>query len=839
MDYEKLGAFYLGRLFDHKKGETTDAPLLYDSKDLTTHAVCLGMTGSGKTGLCISLLEEAAIDGIPAIAIDPKGDLGNLALTFPGLRVEEFKPWIDPADAARKGLTVEESAKATAELWRKGLAKWGQGPERIAKLRAAAEVSIYTPGSNAGRNLTVLRSFDPPPAEVLQDSEALREQISSSASGLLALLGISIDPLRSKEHILVSTILLTAWTKGESLDLAGMIRAIQNPPFERVGVMDLEQFYPSKERNELAMSINGLLASPAFAGWLEGEPLNIKKLLWTDKGKARISIINIAHLSESERMFFVTILLGEMVSWMRSQSGTSSLRALLYMDEVFGFFPPVANPPSKKPMLTLLKQARAYGLGVVLATQNPVDLDYKGLSNTGTWFIGRMQTERDVARVVDGLEGAATASGQVFSRAKMTALIAGLDSRVFVMNNVHEDAPVSFKTRWALSYLRGPLTRDHIRALTPKQKPDMVQTAKQGEAGVTLAEGKGNARNSRAGNKGKTIAPQAGSGSPGRSVPLPPSSSELSAQSVAAEDDSGQHPDVPPEIEEYFTSAPNAGGSAAKYHPEVFGSVELHYTLARQDIDEWVTVYLRAPLDDECRSNPWTDSEIAVKAPALSGRESDNGGYQDLPAFALRPKSYTAWSKKLKTHVYKSCTLTLFKCTKLKLISHMGEDEVDFRVRVRDVAREKRDIKVEKLRAKFGKKLTTLHNKAERAEIKLETQESQLSQAKTGAALSAGTTLLGALFGRKMASIGNVSRAGSTIKRASKIKKESHDVDRAKDKVAELETQLQELEAEFQYAILEASELSLVDDYPITTKELHPRKSDIEITKVALLWNQR
>ncbi len=829
MDYEKLGAFYLGRLFDHKKGETTDTPLLYNSKDLTTHAVCLGMTGSGKTGLCISLLEEAAIDGIPAIAIDPKGDLGNLALTFPGLSAEEFKPWIDPADATRKGQSVEESAEATAELWRNGLAKWGQGPERIAKLRAAAEVSIYTPGSNAGRNLTVLRSFDPPPDEVLRDSEALREQVSSSASGLLALLGISIDPLRSKEHILVSTILLTAWTKGESLDLAGMIRAIQSPPFERVGVMDLEQFYPSKERGELAMSINGLLASPAFAGWLEGEPLNIKKLLWTDKGKARISIINIAHLSESERMFFVTILLGEMVSWMRSQSGTSSLRALLYMDEVFGFFPPVANPPSKKPMLTLLKQARAYGLGVVLATQNPVDLDYKGLSNTGTWFIGRMQTERDVARVVDGLEGAATASGQSFNRSKMTALIAGLDSRVFIMNNVHEDAPVSFKTRWALSYLRGPLTRDHIRALMPKKNADTAQpkTADKGTTG-----------NSRATNKRNARTPQAGSGSQ-RSPPLPPSSSELRSQPVAAEDDSGQHPDVPPEIEEYFTSAPNASGSAAKYHPEVFGSVELHYTLARQDIDEWVTVYLRAPLDDECRSNPWADSEIAVKAPSLSGRESDNGGYQDLPAFALRPKSYTAWSKKLKTHVYKSCTLTLFKCAKLKLISHMGEDEVDFRVRVRDVAREKRDIKVEKLRAKFGKKLTTLHNKAERAEIKLETQESQLSQAKTGAALSAGTTLLGALFGRKMASIGNVSRAGSTIKRASKIKKESHDVDRAKDKVAELETQLHELEADFQYAILEASELSLVDDYPITTKVLHPRKSDIEVTKVALLWNQR
>lgn len=807
MDYEKLGAFYLGRLFDHQKGETQSDTLLYDSKDLTTHAVCLGMTGSGKTGLCVSLLEEAAIDGIPAIAIDPKGDLGNLALTFPGLKAEEFKPWIDPADAARRGQSIEESAKATAKLWREGLAKWGQGPERIAKLRSSAEVSIYTPGSNAGRNLTVLRSFDPPSDEVLGNSEALREQVSSAASGLLALLGINIDPLRSREHILVSTILHRAWTSGQSLDLSGLIRAILNPDFDRVGVMDLEQFYPSKERTNLAMSINGLLASPAFAGWLEGEPLNIKKLLWTDTGKARISIINIAHLSESERMFFVTILLGEVVSWMRSQSGTSSLRALLYMDEVFGFFPPVANPPSKKPMLTLLKQARAYGLGVVLATQNPVDLDYKGLSNTGTWFIGRMQSERDVARVVDGLEGAANAAGQGFSRQKMTTLIAGLKSRVFIMNNVHEDAPVSFKTRWALSYLRGPLTRKHIRALTPKTTESSTNKTKP-PASQAIAT--------------KSPAKALEENAPASAEQTPNAQLELSS-----------------DIEQYFTAEPNAEGSNAKYHPELYGSVELHYTLAKQDIDEWTTVYVRTPMALDGRSNPWSDSDIALKPPKLSDKESGNGGYLPLPAIAQRAKSYSSWSKKLKSHAYKSCSLTLFKCAKLKLTSRMGEDETDFRVRVRDMAREKRDIKVEKLRAQFGKKFTTLHNRAERAEIKLENEESQLAQAKTNTALSAGTTLLGALFGRKMASVGNVGRAGSTIKRASKIRKESNDVERAQDKLAELQSQLGELELKFQDAVEEASELSLVDDYPITKKDLHPRKSDIEVTKVALLWSQR
>ncbi len=800
MDYEKLGAFYLGKIFDHNARETKEEPLLYDAKDLTTHAVCLGMTGSGKTGLCISLLEEAAIDGIPAIAIDPKGDLGNLMLTFPGLSKEEFKPWIDPAEAARKGQSVDERAEQTAKLWREGLAEWGQGPERIAKLRESAEISIYTPGSSAGKSLTVLRSFDPPPDAVLNDSDSFREQVSSSASGLLALLGLDIDPLRSREHILVSTLLQRAWLDGQSLELADLIRAIQDPPFTRVGVLDLEQFYPAKDRAKLAMSINGLLASPGFAGWLDGEPLDIKKLLWTAEGKPRVSILNISHLSESERMFFVTILLSEMVTWMRSQSGTSSLRALLYMDEVFGFFPPVANPPSKNPMLTLLKQARAYGLGVVLATQNPVDLDYKGLSNTGTWFIGRMQTERDVARVVDGLEGAATAAGSSFNRQAMTTLIAGLDSRVFIMNNVHEDAPVSFKTRWALSYLRGPLTRDHIRKLSGNDKPKPAKSRK--------------------------------------AKALPKTLTESSPVQVEPQKEEQSRPILDAEILEYFSASPLASDTDAQYSPELFASAELHYVLARQDIDEWTTVYLKAPLAEDGRSNPWLHSDITLKSPRLASTPGHNGGFAPLPAFAMRPASYTSWSKKLKTHLYKTCSLTLFKCTKLKLTSHMGEEEVDFRLRVRDLAREKRDLRVEKLRGTFGKKLAKLQERAERAEVKLDKEEMQLSQAKTNTALSVGTTFLGALFGRKLASVGNVGRAGSTMKRATKINKESRDVDRAKEKIGDLQDKLDELELEFQEAVARASELSLIDDYPITTKDVHPRKADIDITRVALLWNQ-
>ncbi len=424
-DFEKLGVFYLGRPYDWQQKKAQDGLILYDSKDLVTHAVCVGMTGSGKTGLCLALIEEAAIDGIPAILIDPKGDLANLLLTFPGLQPEDFRPWVNEDDARRKNLSVDDYARQQAELWQKGLASWGEDGARIQRLRDAADFAVYTPGSNAGIPLSILKSFAAPPPAIREDEELLRERIGTTATSLLGLLGIDADPIKSREHILIATILDTAWRQGQELDLAGLIQQIQTPPVKRVGVLDLDAFFPSKDRFALAMALNNLLAAPGFGAWLEGEPLDVANLLHTPEGKPRVAIVSIAHLNDAERMFFVSLLLNQVVGWMRTQSGTTSLRALLYMDEIFGFFPPVANPPSKTPLLTLLKQARAFGVGVVLATQNPVDLDYKGLSNTGTWFIGRLQTERDKARVLDGLEGAAGIAGQGFDRAELERILSG------------------------------------------------------------------------------------------------------------------------------------------------------------------------------------------------------------------------------------------------------------------------------------------------------------------------------------------------------------------------------------------------------------------------------
>jgi hypothetical protein len=464
-DFEKLGLFYLGREFDPASKTRQDSPLLYDSSDLVTHAVIAGMTGSGKTGLGIDLIEEAAIDGVPVIAIDPKGDLGNLLLTFPNLAPSDFAPWVDADEARRAGQSADAFAAAEAAKWSKGLSESGQDGARIERLRSAAEFALYTPGSTSGRPLSIVKSFAAPDPEIMNDADLLRDRVSTAATSVLTLAGVDAEPMRSREHTLISTLFTESWRAGRDLDLAALITQIQSPSITKVGVVDLESFFPSKDRFALAMQLNQLLAAPGFNAWLEGAALDVDRLLYTESGRPRVSVISIAHLDDQERMFFVALLLNEIVGWMRSQRGTSSLRALIYFDEIFGFLPPVSNPPSKAPLLTILKQARAFGIGLAVATQNPVDLDYKALSNAGTWMLGRLQTERDKSRVLDGLEGAATSSGSSLDRAHLDNLLSSLGKRQFLLHNVHEQAPVVFVTRWTLSYLRGPLGRDEIKRL--------------------------------------------------------------------------------------------------------------------------------------------------------------------------------------------------------------------------------------------------------------------------------------------------------------------------------------------------------------------------------------
>ncbi|HRI57859.1 MAG TPA: type IV secretion system DNA-binding domain-containing protein, partial [Anaerolineae bacterium] len=471
---ERLGSFYLGKEYDLAAAKLGDAPIMYDARDLTTHAVCVGMTGSGKTGLCIDLMEEAAIDQVPMIIIDPKGDITNLLLTFPELRPEDFQPWINPDDARRKEMTVEAYAASQAESWAKGLASWDQGPERIKLLKESADFVIYTPGSDSGVPVSILSSFAAPQLNWDDEQEALRERISGTVSALLGLIGVEADPVRSREHILLATLFEHYWRAGQSLDLAALINAIQNPPVRQLGVFDVDTFYPQKDRFSLAMALNNIIAAPSFATWIQGVPLDIDHMLYGGDARPNVSIFYIAHLSDAERMFFVTLLLEQVITWMRAQGGTTSLRALLYMDEVFGYFPPTGNPPSKRPMLTLLKQARAFGLGVMLTTQNPVDLDYKGLTNAGTWFIGKLQADRDKQRLLDGLEGLPTEGSNRPNRQELDKIISALGNRVFLLHNVNQSKPVIFQTRWAMSYLRGPLTRSQVRELVKDQRAELL-----------------------------------------------------------------------------------------------------------------------------------------------------------------------------------------------------------------------------------------------------------------------------------------------------------------------------------------------------------------------------
>jgi hypothetical protein len=788
--FEKLGAFYLGRRFDPAADVVADDLVLYDAKDLTTHAVCVGMTGSGKTGLCVSLLEEAAIDGIPALVIDPKGDLVNLALTFPGLASEDFRPWVEEAEAARKGMTLDAYAEHVARTWREGLASWGQGPDRIERLRAAADIAIYTPGSRSGRPLTVLRSFGAPPPALRGDEDALRERVAAAVAGLLALLGVDADPVRSREHILLSTILHTAWQEGRDVDMAGLIAEVQSPPFAAVGVMPVDTFFPPPQRFELAMRINSLLASPGFAAWMDGEPLEVPKLLWTPEGRPRIAILSIAHLSDAERMFFVTILLNEVVAWMRAQPGTGSLRAVLYMDEVFGYFPPTANPPSKEPMLTLLKQARAYGVGVVLATQNPVDLDYKGLANAGTWFLGRLQTERDKLRVLEGLEGASASAGAGFDRGRMEQTLAGLKSRVFLMHNVHEDAPVLFHTRWALSYLRGPLTREQIQRLT-------------GPASAPAPEPAGS-----------------------------PAATPASAPAPAAV----PRRVVPPEAGESFVvpTSPPPTGSRLLYRPALLGAADLHFVSAKDAVDVWQTATYLAPLGPDVGAAPWSgagrqDTIDTQGAPAAAAE------FAELPVRAADPKSYKTWEGAFKTFLYQDASLTLPLCPALKLTGRPGETRPEFLIRVREAVRERRDGAIEKLRRQYAPKLSALQERIRKAEVRVGKERSEYDQHKLQTAVSLGTTVLGALLGRKAVSMGTIGRATTTARGMGRAARQKGDIDRARDDLAALQEQLGELERRFEAEAAALQDLD-ADRMEIVEKEVRARKADIAVSRVALAW---
>ncbi len=791
-DFEKLGLFYLGREYDLESGKSVEKPVLYDSRDLVTHALCVGMTGSGKTGLCLGLIEEAAIDGVPVIAIDPKGDLGNLLLTFPRLAPEDFRPWIDEDEARRAGMTPDAFAAQQAQFWRQGLTDSGQDGARIERLRKAAELAIYTPGSTAGLPVSVLTSFAAPAAAVRNDAELLGERAGNTATSLLSLAGVEAPP-RSREHTLLTTVLSNAWTAGRDLDLAALIHEVQTPAFAKIGVVDVDTFFPPRDRFDLAMRLNAVLAAPGFEQWFEGAPLDPAALLHTADGRPRVVIFSIAHLGDQERMFFVSLLLHAMVGWMRAQTGTSSLRSILYMDEIAGYFPPVANPPSKPPLLTLLKQGRAFGLGVVLATQNPVDLDYKGLSNIGTWFLGRLQTERDKARVLDGLEGAAAGS---VDRAGVDRMLSTLPKRVFLLHNVHETGPVVFQTRWTLSYLRGPLSRDQIRALT-----------------------------------GPGRAPGA--------TPAAPSARPVSAPRKEAPG-SDAPPLVPPGIQQFFIPPPApSDASGPVYSPMILGAARVTFADPKLGIDEARDVIYETEIGSGAVTIDWATA-APVDLPVADLRRTPDAGaaYEPLPPAAMLAKNYGVWEKAFTRWILQTEKIELLRHREIGLTSKPGETERDFRIRLQEASRTARDEAVEAVRRKYGAKQAALAERLRRAEAGVARESEQASQQKLQTALSFGATIMGALLGRKAVSASTLGRATTAARGVGRSMKETSDVKRASETVEAVRAQASELDDQVRE---ETQALAAAFDRPVELERvtLLPKRGQVLVHFVALGWDPR
>jgi len=796
---ETKGEFYLGRIFDPAKGKSSDQPLLYDPADLTTHAFVVGMTGSGKTGMCVGMLEEAALNGIPALMIDPKGDITNLLLHFPDLLPQDFQPWVNPDEARRAGQTLPQAAESAAALWKKGLADWDIAPERIRALKEAAQFTVYTPGSDAGLPISILASLKAPTIAWESNREMLREKISSTVIALLGLVGLNdIDPVRSREHILLSNIFERAWSHGQDLDLGELILQTQNPPFEKLGVFDVNTFFPQKDRFELAMLLNNILAAPAFQSWIEGQPLDIPALLFTPAGKPRHSVFYIAHLSDSERMFFVTLLFSAVEAWMRTQSGTTSLRSILYFDEIFGYLPPIANPPSKQPMLRMLKQARAFGVGLTLVTQNPVDVDYKGLSNTGSWFIGKLQTDQDKQRLLDGLEGV---SGGM-DRAAYDKQISGLAKRVFLLHNVHSKGPVQFQTRWAMNYLAGPLTRAQIPPLNAL-------------AGVSPAPADGAAEHitpvsgrpeTQARAKPSAAAPEAPLADPRRPVAAPsqPAPGVSATRQVA-----------PAGVSEYFlpnnltlsVALRSAGpeyqqvnaSQGLVYHPVLLAQARTQFLNRKYNLDYQMTQAAIVANPDKRGVVRWENFPATPLDPQkVDDRPAPQARFTGLDAPLSDAKTLNALQRDFADWAYRAARVTVHANEALKVYSGPGASQGEFRQLCAKAASSQHEAEVKKAVASYTTRLKALQGKLKGEERELEQDKSRLSARRLDTIGSAAETVFGFLGGRKSG-----RKLSGTLSKQRMASDASADVKESERAIEDLQAQIADLEKEKDQALAE------------------------------------
>lgn len=807
------GDYYLGRQVDPKSGQTGDKPLLYDPEDLTTHAVVVGMTGSGKTGLCIDLLEEAALNDVPALMIDPKGDITNLLLHFPELQPEDFAPWIDPTTAKRDGQTVEEAAVATAAMWRDGLAGWDIDGERIAQLDERVQFAIYTPGSTAGIPLSVLASLEAPAIPWAGNEEILREQINGTVTALLGLAGLEdIDPVQSREHILMANLFETAWSDGRDLTLADLIQQIQTPPFSKLGVLDINSFYPEKDRQGLALRLNSMLASPSFQSWIEGEPLDIQQLLFTPDGRPRHSIFYLAHLNDAERMFIVTLLFSAVETWMRTQRGSGSLRALVYFDEIFGYMPPGSKPPSKEPMLRMLKQARAFGVGMVLATQNPVDIDYKGLSNAGTWFIGKLGTEQDKNRLIDGL---ATIAGGTLDRKEYDRLISAIGKRVFLMRNVHEKQPLLFQTRWAMNYLAGPMTRAQI--------PELNALVGAEESIERPAETSKPAKQPKA-------------------KPAPKAAAETTAVVVEG---TTTRPAAPSRVDVFILPANLSVAEAAEaagvridsaedapivYHPALLAQATARISNSRYGVDHLLE---RAALVGKADASGLMDWEPFFIAPVDERDLGETGVAGSRYATLEGTLADGAAIKELKSAfadwVYRQTELPVRAHTTLKVYGGPDVSDDEFEELVASAADREMREELDDLEAAFTKKIKALEEKIAREERELAEDMAELAGRKQEEWFKHAETLMG-MFTKRRRSV------SSSLTKRRMTAKAKADVEESEEAIAEYTEDLEELRAEMEEAMDEEEAKWQAITAEIETIPLRPTKTNTRVTHFGIAW---
>ncbi|MGV1004247.1 MAG: ATP-binding protein [Candidatus Nanopelagicales bacterium] len=782
----------LGGPVDPGTHSRTDGTASLPPEELTTHAVIVGMTGSGKTGLGVVLIEEVLRSGIPALLIDPKGDLTNLALTFPQLSPQEFLPWIDEAAAGKAGQDADGFAAAQADSWTTGLAGWDLGPAQVAALHDAADVTIYTPAADHGVGLNIIGTLEVPAD--MADPQAVQEEIDAYVSSLLNLLGLESDPLSSREHILLTNIINDSWTHGRDLDLSTLVASVQTPPIRKIGVLELDSYYPPGDRQKLALKLNGLLASPAFQAWLGGQRIDIAEMLRTADGRPRCAVITTSHLSDEQRQSVTSVLLAKLISWMRRQSGTSDLRALLYMDEVAGYLPPTGNPPTKAPLMLLLKQARAFGLGVVLSTQNPVDLDYKAPSNAGTWMIGRLQTEQDKARLLSGLTSAA---GTIDASA-VSATISGLGKREFVLKRASRDAVEVFTTRWAMSYLRGPMTREQISSLRGATAPTRSAPATTTDARDDAARGPD--------ARGTSMAP-----------------------TTVADDETTVAPQIAAGVRQCYLDPAASWSKAvgavpgARLAPGVVARVNLHFDDRKAAISadqEYETVLyplVAAPLGQDFRPVDYDDRDLLADPPA-------NAVFKFPPGEVKNKSWWTALRRDLTAELTRTQVLGLPANAPLKLYGRLGETATAFALRAQGAAADEADTEIASLRQKYERKFLALQRRVETAEQAVTRQESARNAALTQEMVDG---LMGGLFGGRKTSVSASVRRGTAA---------ANRVANAQDKVDELSRGLADLEAE-----LAAETRAIREKWQALAAELSTcpvtlAKADVKVTDLALVW---